>query len=563
MKTAAVIGCGRAVPGKEGFAIGHAHGGGYKDAYPDIELIGVDINPDNLKAFGEAFGVPDERLFDSTEAMYAAQVPDAVSICTWPPLHMPLTVEAAEAGVKAICCEKPMATDIGLIDAMMQACERQGARLAIAHQRCYEAPFIKLKQLLQAGAIGEKLILQGSVGDGWDIQSWTVHWFDMARFVFDQPATAVFAGIDHTGSRRYGHAVEDASTIIAEFGQDKHAHFLTGPNAMPQSTGVSVVGEYGMAVLVADGVEIYNQEGFEKHAGDDQEFGGFAALFRDLWKSVQDPSYTSETDASHTSAATRMAFAAHESARTMRRIELPVHHLDFAPLEVAQRPVRRIPDCGKVVLLGDKHHIVEATGEGGREGLRDALHRLGFDEVHVVPVDEREPKADDLEGAELLVIYHTQRTSSPAVRELLTGWIGAGKPTVVTHCGIGAYDDWPQFRQWMGRHWVWGDDAGVQGVTPSGHPHVPCAIQITPGTGFDPGFVTAQLPRDEVYVDLYDSAPVKELATASYDDGKTASIAWQAEGVENVIVWAPGHLREVWSLEPMTAGLAACIRAVL
>ena len=64
MKTAAVIGCGKYREGdKHGWAIGHAHAQGFVDAFPGVELCGVDIDPENLASFGKRFGVPDERLF--------------------------------------------------------------------------------------------------------------------------------------------------------------------------------------------------------------------------------------------------------------------------------------------------------------------------------------------------------------------------------------------------------------------------------------------------------------------------------------------------------------------
>jgi len=148
MKTAAVIGCGKVVQGKEGWAIGHAHAKAYRQAFPDARLYGVDVSEENLAAFGQAFGLGDDRLFRSTAELYAALTPDALSVCTWPILHRPQVIEAAEAGVKAVTCEKPMALDGSEIDQMISACVRAGARLAVAHQRRYNAAPIKARQLL-------------------------------------------------------------------------------------------------------------------------------------------------------------------------------------------------------------------------------------------------------------------------------------------------------------------------------------------------------------------------------------------------------------------------------
>jgi predicted dehydrogenase len=557
MKTAAVIGCGKAAKGKEGWAIGHAHARGYLEAFPEVALYAVDIREENLASFGQAFGLSDDRLFRSTTDLFASLTPDAVSVCTWPKLHRPQVIEAAEAGVKAVTCEKPMALDGSEIDQMIQACVQAEARLSVAHQRRYDAAYIKARELLAEGAIGDKLVVQARVGDGWDILSWAVHWFDVAAFLLDDEPVSVLAGVDHTGTRRYDHAVEDASVIFVEYKKGHQAVFVTGPRDLPYGTSVHVTGQRGLLHFPGEGVRVLTDRGTVEHPVDDTVTGGFAGLFRDLWRNTTATDLDLTRHAQREAMATRLAFAAHESARTMRRIELPTSCPGYAPLEVAQHPPRRACSLGRVVLLADNHHTDPQTNKGGREGLRDALGALGAASVHVVPAEQREPTAGDLDGADLLIIYHTQRTSSEAVRALLGGWIEAGKSTVIAHCGIGAYPDWPRFRQWIGRYWVWGDED----LPPSRHPHEPCDLKVVEGSGFDPGFDSAWLPRDEVYMNLAVCAPVHELVTAYTPEGE-AFIAWQAEGVPNVAVWAPGHRHDLWSLPVMHQGLRATIHHV-
>jgi len=555
MKSAAVIGCGKVREGKEGWAIGHAHANAYRKAFPDIRLCGVDIDADNLRVFGEAFGLPPEQLFGSTEALYAALTPDAVSVCTWPGLHHAQVVEAAKRGVKAITCEKPLALDGSEIDQMLAACAKANTRLAVAHQRRHNAAYIKARELLQAGVIGERCVVHARVGDGWDILSWTVHWFDMASCLLDDEPVSVLAGMDHTGTRRYGHAVEDNSVIFVEYRGGDQAVFVTGPDAVPPGSGMYVVGPKGVLRFVSAGVEVMSDSRTVLHEARDEFGDGYVGLFQDLWAGVLDPQRPVRCGAEHTAMATRLAYAAHESARTMRRIALPPRDLGFAPLEIVQHPPVCARSLGRVVLLADNHHADPPTNEGGREGLLEALLATGAEQVHLVKAEEREPTHDDLAGADLLVLYHTQRTSSPAVRQVISRWIGGGRPTLIAHCGIGAYPDWPQFRAWIGRYWVWGgEDKPI-----SGHPHVPCELRVVDRAAFDPGFDTAWLPRDEVYVQLAEAAPLVELVTATYPDGE-AHIAWHAAETPHVVTWTPGHRREIWGLPAVRRGLRASAR---
>ncbi|MEM1108662.1 MAG: Gfo/Idh/MocA family oxidoreductase [Planctomycetota bacterium] len=560
MKTAAVIGCGKAKDGaKEGWAIGHSHAHGLREAFPGVKLYGVDPDPVNLAAFGERFDLSIDQLFNSTEALYAAFKPDCVSIATWPGLHHPQVIEAADHGVNAVLCEKPMALDGSEIDDMIAACEKAGTRLAIAHQRRHDPWFTKARQLLAEGVLGEKLVLTAHVGENWDMLSWTTHWFDMANYLLDDRPMSVLAGVDHTGQRRYGHAVEDSSVVQIDYERGAKAVFLTLDEAGPFGYGIHVVGERGLMQISEgrDEVHVMTSDGFTAHPVEtDAELSGYSGLYRELWRAVEDPSSEVRCGVEQTALATRTAFAAYESARTMRRVALPPRDLGFAPLEVAQHPSRRNKLFKKAVLLADPHHADE-NGEGGREGLIDALHAEVCDQVHAVSVDQREPVATDFDGAELLVIYHTVQTSSPDTRKLVGDWIEAGRPTVIAHCGIGAYADWPWFREQIGRYWVWGGEE----LPPSRHPHVPCELSVVEGSGFDPGFDTAWLPRDEVYMSLGVAAPVRELVTAETSQGK-AYITWQAEGVDNVAVWAPGHRREIWGLPAMRSGLRATAQLV-
>src|ERR1051325_2283348 len=244
MRTAAVLGCGKRSTGKEGWAIGHSHATGEREADPNIRLLGVDPNQDNLQAFGEKFGLPRENLFASTDDLYAKLIPDYVSVCTWPALHAPMVVKASSKGVKGILCEKPMALNGLEIRQMIDACQNKGTQLAIGHQRRHNPNFRLLRRLLHEGAVGDYWMLDARVGGNWDVLSWAVHWFDMANFLFDAEPLWLMAGMDHTGQRRYQHAVEDNSVVFAQYPDNKQAIFVTGPQTDPES-GFVVRGQKG------------------------------------------------------------------------------------------------------------------------------------------------------------------------------------------------------------------------------------------------------------------------------------------------------------------------------
>jgi predicted dehydrogenase len=557
MKSAVIIGCGKpgqSGPGhKVGWGIAYAHANGYLGAFPEIVLYAVDPNPENLAAFAEKFSLPKERCFASAEAAFDAVTPDAASICTWPTVHAPLATLAARKGVRAVTIEKPLALDGFEINELLLIARRGKTKFAVAHQRRYEAPFLRAKELIKSGRLGEKLVFEGRVDDGWDMLSWSVHWFDMANYFFDRPPISVTAGVDHTGARRYGHAVENASVVFADYGENKQGIFITGPSAAP-FFGVTVRGEKGM--LHADRMlKLWTTDGFEtiECSGTRLE-SSFTTLFKDLWRSTTEAT-PSLCDISLTADATLMAYAAHESARTMRTVSMPLLTW-YAPLEVAQHPEKQ-PEEPKssIALIADKHHEWNWVGEGtsGRDGLRDALVAMG----HTVRLLEANAPlaADALAGCDVLMLYHTQQKTCDTHRRAVGEWFVAGKPVVVSHCGIGAYADWPEYRKWIGRYWVWGGET----LPPSGHPHLSCRLDVL-DSAFDVGWTEAWLPIDEVYVNLGESGSVKSLVKAVTETGIKQDYGWQVSEHPNVVAWLPGHRSDMFRLDAIREGLAASIR---
>ena len=85
------------------------------------------------------FKISPQHYADARE-MLAQEQPDVVSICTWHSGHATWTIAATVHRPKAILCEKPMADTIGRAEQMLLACQRNGVKLGIAHQRRWLPP---------------------------------------------------------------------------------------------------------------------------------------------------------------------------------------------------------------------------------------------------------------------------------------------------------------------------------------------------------------------------------------------------------------------------------------
>lgn len=543
--TIAIIGCGRSQGGKEGFGIAYQHANAWRNADPTCRILAVDINKDNLETFAKEFNLPQEDLFLSTQALYESVKPNVVSVCTWPGLHAGMVMEAAKAGVKTILCEKPMALNMLEVNQMLAVCKENGTQLAVTHQRRFNPYFLAVKDLFQQDTLKGPFVLEFRVSDGWDILSWTTHWFDQANFLLDRTPDWVLAGLDFSAERRYGHAVENASVVLAQYGEHQ-AMFITGPDhahpfplVIRGQNGFVQVFEYQPATLftpekVGPLTEAFDIENLYQQ--------GFDAIIKDIDESLKNnrPLRYSATDYAP---ATEIAYAVHESARTQKKITLPLE-AQYAPLELLARPPKTNLWGKKVMLYADEHY-----GSGGREGIAEFLTEATGQAPIMIDAATTALEAEHLQDIDVLCIYHTQEKASDATKAALTQWVKDGRPLALLHAALGAYPDWEEYKKWAGRVWKWGS---------SSHPYESATLQSTTTDELGLAWTEVWLPADEVYIGLEDTAPTVDYLTATISQGHYPA-AWKNVDYPNSGVWMPGHRKDAWHVPALRRGLEALL----
>ncbi len=125
----------------------------YKSA--NSELVAV-MRRTGAKAkdFAERHNVP--RWYDDADALINDDEVDVVYIATPQDSHKDYTLKVAAAG-KPIYCEKPMGLTYAECEAMLAACEAADVPLWIAYYRRAMPRFLKIKELIDTGAIGDVL----------------------------------------------------------------------------------------------------------------------------------------------------------------------------------------------------------------------------------------------------------------------------------------------------------------------------------------------------------------------------------------------------------------------
>ncbi len=104
------------------------------------------------KDYAERHGVP--KWYDDANALINDPDVDAVYIATPPSSHKEHTLAVARAG-KPVYVEKPMARSYAECVEMVAACRSAGTPLFVAYYRRALPRFLKVKALIESGAIGE------------------------------------------------------------------------------------------------------------------------------------------------------------------------------------------------------------------------------------------------------------------------------------------------------------------------------------------------------------------------------------------------------------------------
>jgi predicted dehydrogenase len=149
----AIVGCG-------------SMGQGYADAYaayPDTEIVAIaEYNSDRRKAVGEQYGV--RALFADVESLLREVVPDVVAVVTPSKYMKDAVLACAEAGVKGVSTDKPIAARLSDADEMVETCRQRGVVYAGGNLQVSADELQQVANRLAAGEFGEPI---GCLVENW------------------------------------------------------------------------------------------------------------------------------------------------------------------------------------------------------------------------------------------------------------------------------------------------------------------------------------------------------------------------------------------------------------
>jgi predicted dehydrogenase len=170
------------------------------------------------------------RSYADYREMLQRERPDVVAVAPWfLDQREPMVTAAAEAGARAIYCEKPVAGSLEEADRMLAACDVRGTKLAVAHQnRAFPAPRGAL-DLVRAGKIGRLRAMraftkQDERGGGLEHLVHGTHLFDLMQLFAGAPRWC-HARVTQDGRDATPADIRDDSAVGPLAGDDIVAHY--------------------------------------------------------------------------------------------------------------------------------------------------------------------------------------------------------------------------------------------------------------------------------------------------------------------------------------------------
>ena len=323
------------------FSFAHMHAASYLHflaPMAGVTLAGIyDDNPERGQQFSSRCGIP---YFEQPGSLLDEDL-DGVVICSENAAHAPLVLQSA-GRVRAILCEKPIATTAADGLAMVERCRETGTKLQIAFPMRYSPPVIELKQRLDTGLLGEiysvKCTNHGSMPGGWfadpalagggAVLDHTVHVIDLLRWLWDTEVEEVYAEVGYE-LLHPGLGIDDVGLLSFRLANGVFGTLDTSWSRPPSyptwgDVKLDVLGEKGLISVDAfeQNLQVSSDEAGKTSwvnwgsSGDEGLVADFVAMIHE----DREPFISGEDG----QAALEVALAAYESARRAEPVRLPL-----------------------------------------------------------------------------------------------------------------------------------------------------------------------------------------------------------------------------------------------
>ncbi len=321
---------------------------------PDAQVVAA-MSPtkEHVEDFAKNHGIPNH--FTRLEEMLSMDEIDMVVIGAPNHVHCEITEKAAAAG-KHVVVEKPLCLNLAEADRMIGACKRANVKLMYAEELCFTPKYVRLKALLDEGALGKPVLFkQSEKHDGphadhfWDVErsgggvtmDMGCHAIEFFRWLNGRnPVRSVYAHMTTSVHQKRTRG-DDNAILILEF---ENGVTAVAEESWTKLGGMDdraeIHGSKGVAyadVLQGNSIQTYSSEGVGyavEKAGN--TMGWSFTMYEEVWnygfphefehfvdcvKNDKTPVVTGVDGKT----VLEVIFAAYESAGTGKKVKLPFH----------------------------------------------------------------------------------------------------------------------------------------------------------------------------------------------------------------------------------------------
>lgn len=132
--------------------------------HPNLDIVaGSSRDTERRERFAERTSA---RTYEQWSEMLEKEDFDIISVATYAPQHAEIAIACAEAGIRAIYCEKPIATKLDDADRIVMKCDDAGALLVLNHQKRFSPNHRKLRSYIAEGGLGDLTSVNLQWGNG-------------------------------------------------------------------------------------------------------------------------------------------------------------------------------------------------------------------------------------------------------------------------------------------------------------------------------------------------------------------------------------------------------------
>ena len=252
--------------------IGSTHTSGFVGT--DVEVVaGCDIVPATLDEYADRWKSNWSNIAKYTDykEMLAKENLDIVTVATSDHRHADIVVESANAGVRGIFCEKPMATGVEDGARMLEACEKNNTILSIDHTRRWQPLWRKANEIVTGGAIGSVQYIIGTLGGPRSMLFRNgTHLIDTICYFAQSNPAWVFAELqkgyedywEYKGDGGHNPDTEPAASGYIHFENEVRGYYVGCKNS-PGGLRLEIVGTDGYILINDQKGEIYKGDNIE------------------------------------------------------------------------------------------------------------------------------------------------------------------------------------------------------------------------------------------------------------------------------------------------------------